>query len=271
MSGSQPDQNRISVSATLSLHVESTDPPAAGKTPFVFIHGLGGSSTNYGPAIDAAGLRAAHKVVTFDLEGHGLSPASAGQTSIEGYAESVRLVMDAAGVEKAVVVGHSMGGIIATTFAAQYPSRVEKLVLIGPVKAFAEAGVKALTARGESVLAGGMAAVADTVATAGVSQKTLASGHLAKHAVRASLLATPPAGYAHACSALTRAKDPEYARITAGTVILAGAEDKTCPEATVRFLAESIRGAEVVSFGDVGHWHLFEDVEGVARVLAGVV
>ncbi|KAH7922428.1 alpha/beta-hydrolase [Leucogyrophana mollusca] len=268
MSVSNADQYLIPVSPNLSLHVETTG-PATDNTPIVFIHGLGGSSTNYGPIIDASGVSANRQVITFDLEGHGLSPGG-GETSIEGYAQSVKLVMDSQKVEKAVIVGHSMGGIIATTFAAQYPPKVEKLVLIGPVKAFAEAGVKALTARGETVLKGGISAIADTVATAGVSQKTLTSRPLSKHAVRASLLATSVVGYASACFALTRAKDPDYAKITAPTLIIAGTEDKTCPEATVKFLESKIAGARVVTLSDVGHWHLLEDVDAVGEILAAV-
>jgi len=210
-------------------------------------------------------------VLTFDLEGHGLSPLYTTNISIESYAENVKNVMDGAGVQRAVIVGHSMGGLIVTTFAAKYPERTEKLFLIGPVKSFAEAGVKALGARAEAVRTGGMSAVADTVAASGISQKSLASRPLSKGMLRASLLATPAFGYALACLALTKALDPDYAVIGVPTLILAGDEDKTCPEATVKFLEGAIGGAKVVTLRDVGHWHIVEDVEGTARELRAFV
>jgi len=265
-----PDKSLVTLDDGKSLHVELTG-TASDLTPVVFVHGLGGSSTNWTPLIDVSGVAKQRLVVTFDLEGHGLSPLYTTNISIEGYADSVANVMDSAGIQKAVIVGHSMGGLIVTTFAAKYPERAEKLFLIGPVKSFAEAGVKALGARAEAVRTGGMSAVADTVATAGISQKSLAERPLSKGMLRASLLSTSAFGYALACLALTKAQDPDYASIGVPTLILAGAEDKTCPEPTVKFLSGAIPSAKVVTLQDVGHWHIVEDVEATARELHAFV
>ncbi|EIW77955.1 alpha beta-hydrolase [Coniophora puteana RWD-64-598 SS2] len=285
-----PDRSLVTLSDGKSLHVELTGPASSDLTPVVFVHGLGGSSATWTPLLDVSGLAKTRPVLTFDLEGHGLSPLYTTNISIESYTENVKNVMDGAGVQRAVIVGHSMGGLIVTTFAAKYPERTEKLckppshthlprpnqrpplkVLIGPVKSFAEAGVKALGARAEAVRTGGMSAVADTVAASGISQKSLASRPLAKGMLRASLLATPAFGYALACLALTKALDPDYAAIGVPTLILAGDEDRTCPEATVRFLEGAIGGAKVVTLRNVGHWHIVEDVEGTARELRAFV
>ena len=266
-----PDRFLVTLEDGKSLHVEVTGPTESDLTPIVFVHGLGGSSTNWTPLIDVSGLAKQRRVLTFDLEGHGLSPLYTTNISIEEYANSVAHVMNNAGIQKAIIVGHSMGGLIVTTFAAKHPDRTEKLFLIGPVKSFAEAGVKALSDRAQTVRAGGMSAVADTVAVAGISQKSLAGRPLAKGMLRASLLSTSAFGYALACLALTKAVDPDYAAIRVPTLILAGAEDKTCPEATVKFLGGAIPGAKVVTLQDVGHWHIVEDVEGTARELNSFV
>ncbi|KIJ67186.1 hypothetical protein HYDPIDRAFT_107906 [Hydnomerulius pinastri MD-312] len=270
MALSSPDVSRLSLPSGLALHVEHTlapSSPSPAPAPILFIHGLGGSSANFGPLIEASGLSLTHQIITFDLEGHGLSPLSGNEVSIMNYAESARSVLDAVGVEKATVIGHSMGGIIATTLAAIYPARVANLILIGPIKQLGEAGVQGLTARAEAVRKDGMFAVTDTVSKAGMSQRTLTTLPLARHFARASLLSTPAEGYALACLAITKAKDPEYAKIGANTLILAGEEDKTSPEATVVFLKEHIANVKVIGMKDVGHWHLSEDINGAARAI----
>ncbi|KAG8215743.1 putative hydrolase [Butyriboletus roseoflavus] len=262
------DANRLTLPSGLSLHVEHTSPPqgvSAALGAILFIHGLGGSGANIGPVIEASGLASTRKIITFDLEGHGLSPLSGNEISIANYAESARAVLDVHGVEKAVVIGHSMGGIIATTLAAAYPARVAKLILLGPVKQIGESRVKALMARAEAVRKAGMIAVADTVSKAGMSQRSLATSLLARHFVRVSLLNSPVEGYVLACLAVAKATDPQYANIEADTLILAGEEDKVVPREMVVFLKEHIPKVKMTTMKDVGHWHLVEDIEGVAR------
>lgn len=112
-----------------------------------------------------------------------------------------------------------------------------------------------------------MSVVAPAVTAGGISALALKSHALVKASVFASLIATPAEGYALACLALAAARDPPYDAITAPTLIIAGNEDKTCPMATVDFLASAIKGAKVVTLTDVGHWHQVEDIEGVAEAI----
>lgn len=71
-----------------------------------------------------------HGVLAVDLPGHGRSGGEPLRT-VEAMANWVRALLDAAGVQKAVLVGHSMGSLIAIECAARYPDRVAKLVLVG--------------------------------------------------------------------------------------------------------------------------------------------
>ena len=70
-----------------------------------------------------------YKVVTFDGRGVGRSPALLEPIN---YIEDFRAFLDFLGIEAAVLVGHSIGGQVATDFALTYPERVSKLVLIAP-------------------------------------------------------------------------------------------------------------------------------------------
>lgn len=109
-SSNLPDASLRRLESGLHLHVEVANADAS-KT-IIFVHGLGGSLTNYAPVIQASGLaESAYKVVSFDLEGHGLSPASGPATTVDGYAASIGEVLDAVKSQKAVVVGHSLGGV----------------------------------------------------------------------------------------------------------------------------------------------------------------
>jgi len=111
-----PDKYRATLKDGKSLHVELTG-TASDLTPVVFVHGLGGSSTNWGPLLDVSGISKQRLVLTFDLEGHGLSPLHTTNISIEGYADSVASVMGHVGIQRAVIVGHSMGGVSEMLFS----------------------------------------------------------------------------------------------------------------------------------------------------------
>ncbi len=76
-----------------------------------------------------AGLARMGRVITFDKRGTGLSDRSLGAGTLEDRMDDIRAVMDAAGVERAAVVGMSEGGPLSVLFAATYPERVTSLVL----------------------------------------------------------------------------------------------------------------------------------------------
>lgn len=70
-----------------------------------------------------------YKVVTYDGRGCGQSPSPLEHTN---YVEDLLSLLDHLGLEKATIIGHSLGGYIATEFALNYPERVSNLVLVGP-------------------------------------------------------------------------------------------------------------------------------------------
>ena len=94
--------------------------------PVVCVHGAGGSHLDWPAELRRLpGIR----VIVFDLPGHGESEGE-GQTDTLGYAYAVRAVMDVLGLERAVILGHSMGGAVALQMALHMPERVIGLVLI---------------------------------------------------------------------------------------------------------------------------------------------
>jgi 3-oxoadipate enol-lactonase len=97
--------------------------------PLLLIHGLGYCREGWGPA---AALLAKHfRVIRFDNRGAGDSDAPRGPYSVGHLTRDALAVMDAASVERAHVVGVSLGGLVAQMLAAATPDRVERLVLVG--------------------------------------------------------------------------------------------------------------------------------------------
>ncbi|KZP22785.1 putative hydrolase [Athelia psychrophila] len=267
--GNVPDIDRVTLNGK-PIHAEVSGPESA--PAILFIHGLGGSLNFYHPAISALGLDKTHRLVLFDLEGHGRSPLSSSELSIAGFAADAKALLDHLGLKKAHVVGHSMGGLVATTFAATYPDVVDNLLLVGATKSFAEAGKQALTGRAKTVRESGLDPVAAQILVGGLAELTKSSKPLVKSYVKLSITTSPPEGYALACLGLAAASEPDYSKISAGkTVILAGKEDKTSPAATTEFLHEQIKGSEIIWLENVGHWHGVEDVEGTANALKSIL
>lgn len=96
-------------------------------SPIVMIHSPGVDSREW--KYVAPILALSNKVITFDGRGTGRSPAPQEPTSL---VNDLRKLLEHVGIDRATLVGHSMGGQAATDFTLSYPSMVERLVLIAP-------------------------------------------------------------------------------------------------------------------------------------------
>ncbi|MFE3683508.1 alpha/beta fold hydrolase [Streptomyces sp. NPDC059095] len=97
--------------------------------PVVLIHGIGDSSATWTEVIP--GLARRYTVLAPDLLGHGASDRPRADYSVAAYANGLRDLLGVLGVERATLVGHSLGGGVAMQFAYQYPESTERLVLVG--------------------------------------------------------------------------------------------------------------------------------------------
>ncbi len=99
--------------------------------PVILLHGSGAGASgwsNFRPNI--APLAEHFRVIAMDAPGWGGS--SAGIPETYDHPHAVLELMDALGIEKAALVGNSMGGMTAVTFAARYPDRISHLITMGP-------------------------------------------------------------------------------------------------------------------------------------------
>jgi pimeloyl-ACP methyl ester carboxylesterase len=128
--------------STGALHVSNG---GKGGVPVVFVHSFGGDTSQWSAQLEH--LRKTRRALAFDARGHGESEASAkNDYSVEWQAGDIAAVVDALGLERFVLVGHSMGGSVALPYASRHPARVAGLVLVAtPGKIPTEQAQKVVT------------------------------------------------------------------------------------------------------------------------------
>ncbi|KAK5040139.1 hypothetical protein LTS07_000636 [Exophiala sideris] len=245
----------------------------SGSQTVVFIHGLGSSLEYYMPLLQTMKLEDKYRVILYDFEGHGLTPTTAAATTtIESLVEDLENLFVAKDIGRAVVVGWSIGGLVAMLFAQHNPSAVEKLVLLGPgPNPFPEPAVEVFSKRAAAVRAQGMDAsgVAGAVVAAATSAKTQSERPVAVSAVRQSLLATHPEGYAKGCLALAKSRNTtvNVEQLKMPVLVVAGTDDKISPMSLCEGYVKRLPDARLKVVEGVGHWHVLEDVHGVAKAM----
>lgn len=101
-----------------------------GPEAVVLLHGFSGDALNWRFVIDE--LAAGRTVIAIDLPGHGSSTKRVGSGDVDELVASVLEVMDAEGIARAHLVGHSLGGLVAASLAIAAPERVASLALVAP-------------------------------------------------------------------------------------------------------------------------------------------
>ncbi|MEU6764359.1 acetoin dehydrogenase dihydrolipoyllysine-residue acetyltransferase subunit [Streptomyces sp. NPDC046853] len=122
-----------------------------GAQEIVLVHGYGGDKNSWLFVQEPLAVR--HTVYALDLPGHGESGKDVGDGSLDSLATVVTGFLDALGIERAHLVGHSLGGAVVTAVAARVPDRVRSLTLVAPagygpdvdatyLRGFADAGTR---------------------------------------------------------------------------------------------------------------------------------
>jgi pimeloyl-ACP methyl ester carboxylesterase len=234
-----PPARRRTARGTVSYREAGTGPA------LVLLHGIGNQSGSWARQLDALAPR--FRVIAWDAPGYGDSDALATEwPSAADYADSARALLDALGIERAVLVASSLGALVAGALAAESPARVAGLVLLNPAGGYGLADPK----EREEKLAARLARLAE-LGPAGMAQ-ALPPGMLAKTAsAEARALAAwgtariRPDGYAQAARMLAQGRLAEDAvRYSGPVLVVAAAEDSITPPAGCERIAQAFpRGA----------------------------
>ncbi|KAL4962311.1 alpha/beta fold hydrolase [Aspergillus stella-maris] len=251
------------------LHYADSHPDGApsGGLTFFFIHGLGSSQNYYFPIIPY--LTSQHRCITADTYGSGRSTYTDQSVSISSIAADVIGVLDALNVPQAVVVGHSMGGLVVTLLGVEHADRVKGIVAIGPTHP-SETLTSVMQKRSETAAKDGMESLANAIPYQATGS---AASDLAKSFIRELVLGQNHKGYAALCQAIANAPTIDYSSIKVPFLLIAGEEDKSASLEGCQYIFDNVSSAnkrmEVLK--QVGHWHCIEAPESVGTAIAEFV
>jgi 3-oxoadipate enol-lactonase len=221
--------------------------------PVVLIHGLGGTAGAIWKHL-AGELVGEFDVVTYDLRGAGRSPVPPGPYELEDFVRDLRALVEERRLEQPALVGHSFGGTIALTYAAEYPADVSAVVAVGGPTDLPDAARNGLRDRAETVKSSGMQAVAETVVTNAMAPSFRERRPDEFRAYTELLLANDPAGYAATCRAVAGfSLAGRLARIEAPVLLIGGVLDGVAPPAAQEEAGSRIANARYVEVPDCGH------------------
>jgi pimeloyl-ACP methyl ester carboxylesterase len=254
---------------------------AGNGPPVVLIHGMVNSSRHWEGV--ARRLASDYTVIAPDLIGHGDSATPRGDYSLGAHAAAIRDLLAVIGIERATIVGHSLGGGVAMQFFYQFPQRTERLGLIssgglgnevGPlIRGAALPGVNHLLALGAHPR------VLDALWRAGqrMRDRGASKGVYLQAIVRALRPLEQPGArtaFVHTLRSVidihgqrVSARDRLYLLDRFPTLIVWGERDRTIPLKHGRETLEAVPHARFETLPKAAHFPHLEDPEGLANVL----
>jgi pimeloyl-ACP methyl ester carboxylesterase len=256
----------------------------AGSGPaLLLLHGIGNNCQTWAGVIGR--LAESHTVIAPDLLGHGASDKPRGDYSIAAYANGMRDLLTVLDIERATVVGHSLGGGIALQFAYQFPERCERLALVGSGGLGPElsAGLRAATLPGAELVLGALTGISgplrlgfqalDRLGQVARMQRVrdLAEAGDALLALkdveaRRAFLRTLR-GVADARGQAVTALDRLYLANAVPMLVIWGSRDPIVPALHAETVRNLVPTARVEVFKGAGHWPHLDDPERFCDVL----
>lgn len=239
-----------------TCHYDDRGSGAAGAAgaPLLWIHGFPFHRGMWAPQLEA--FAKDYRVLAPDLRGFGDSELPSNSYTIEDLADDVAALLDAVGVDTAVVAGLSMGGYVAFALLRRHPGRVRGLIL---ADTRAEADTKDARERrhatAERVRAEGTQMLVHELLPRLVSDETRRARPDVVATLEQMISAAHPAGVIAALEAMAARPDSRdlLGKITIPTCVIAGEEDAIAPPDVARRLASSIPGARLVLVPGAGH------------------
>lgn len=225
--------------------------------PIVFLHAFPLDASMWS---DQAPTVADRTVLAPDFPGFGSRPA--GPSSLDEFADVVLADMDAAGVERAVVVGLSMGGYVAFRIHAKRPDRIAALFLAdtraGPDD---EAGRKRRADQAERVRREGVAWLADAMIPGMLGERTRSERPEVVERVRSLVSGADPEGVARALLAMRDRPDsrPQLEQMDFPVVAAVGEEDTLTPPAEAQAIVDGVPHGKFVAIPGAGHLSNLEE------------
>jgi pimeloyl-ACP methyl ester carboxylesterase len=255
---------------------------AGSGPPMVLIHGMVNSSRHWEEV--ALRLSDRYRVIAPDLIGHGDSAAVRGDYSLGAHAASIRDLLATIGVERATIVGHSLGGGVAMQFFYQFPQRTERLVLVSSGGLGREVSPllrgAALPGAAALLWVAAHPRLLSALSDAGrrMRERGMAKGVYLQAIARALAPLEQPGARKAFLQTLRSVIDARGQRVSARdrlyllrsfpTLIVWGERDHTIPLAHGRRAHEEAPGSRFETLATAAHFPHLEDPDGLAVVIA---
>jgi pimeloyl-ACP methyl ester carboxylesterase len=281
------DSSGRAVGKQIVIHGREVAYRLEGSGPLiVLVHGMAGSGATWDRVYPMLSER--FTVLALDLPGHGASAKPAdGDYSLGSFASVVRDLMMALGLERGTIVGQSLGGGVAMQFAYQFPSRCERLVLVGSgglgrdvsalLRALAFPGVEFLY----PVIFASVFRDAARGVLGGLRRVGLRPSPYVEQIWQSYESLTEPETRAAFARTLRSVVDAGGQRVSAHdrlplareipTLIVWGADDAIIPSAHAADAAATLPDSRIEIFEHVGHFPHCEDPDRFVRVLTDFI
>jgi 3-oxoadipate enol-lactonase len=232
-----------------------------------FVHQLAGDHSIWDQM--AGFFRNDFTVLRYDLRGHGGTALSPDAFTIDDLADDLAELLDRVGAPTTHVVGLSIGGMVAQTFAAKHADRVESLTVVGAPAFIPEEAQPTFRQRASSVRENGTASIVDATL-----ERWLTPGFRKAHPEVAEVIGetiaqTPAEGFARAAEAVSRFDlRSKLTSIDARTLVVAGEHDSGTPPAASKVIADTVPGAQFVQL-DAAHLSPVEQSQRFGALLDG--
>ncbi len=231
------------------------------RGPWVMLsHGLATDLTMWDEL--AAALAERYRVLRYDARGHGGSPATDGDYTLDILVADAAGILDALGIEQTHFCGLSMGGMVGLGLLLDYPRRLKSAVIADSRHTTRPDFTEAWLQRAEAVRSGGVEAIVqstiDRWSSAGLADRSPAT--IAR--MRAMIRRTTADGYCGCAAALARLNyGHRLGEIDIPTLLICGSEDHGAPPENTRQMNAAIKGSRFVEIEGAGHISNIEQPE----------
>ncbi|WP_346915301.1 alpha/beta fold hydrolase [uncultured Roseibium sp.] len=248
--------------------VIETEVSGRGGAPWIVLsNGLGTTRDMWRPQLDL--LEGAFRVLRYDTRGHGGSSTPIGPYSLDALVGDAIAVMDAHGVEKAIFMGLSMGGMTAMGLGLAHPDRLTKAICCAARADAPPPFVQSWIDRIAMIEKGGIGSIWEGTLARWLTAETQKAAPDLVAELKADFLRTTAEGYCGCAEAL---KKLDYLKDLPGLAVpilfVSGAEDMASPSAAMRHMADETPGSRYAEIPAVAHILNCDNPDAFNRVIA---
>jgi len=245
---------------SVTLHRTGNGPP------LVLLHCLGVDHCLWPFAL--AGLERERTLLAYDFPGHGTSALPTVPYGIADLSNQLAGILDRAGIARAAVAGISLGGLVAQHFAATFPARVDRLVLIDTTPRYTDELRAMWAVRAAQARQDGVKSLIPGLLDIWFTKDFVAQNPSPVRYVRDTLEKCSGEGYARACETLAAADlRPLAAKIAAPTLVVCGEQDIPSFLGAARWLNANIAGSKLAWLAPARHASILEQPDAFRRTL----